>query len=274
MRTPTTPAFSLPVAQLRKWLPLAMLGAFMAVAMAMGWHRYLSLKTIGLNYDALKAFIAGHLVLGLAYYVALYVVVVALSLPGALIMTLAGALLFGWQVAVPAAVIGATTGATVLFLVVNTSFGSALAEKAGPFVAKLRDGFQDNALYYLLFLRLVPAFPFFIVNLVPALLGVPLRTFIIGTALGIIPGTFAYALAGAGLGSVIEAQNAVYFACLAAKPADPATTCPYRIDLSAVVTPELIWAGIALGIVALIPVALKFWSKRHATAQRADRKRA
>jgi uncharacterized membrane protein YdjX (TVP38/TMEM64 family) len=257
------PLGSGPAAGLKRWLPLVLLAAVMALAFAMGWHRYLSFKTIGLNYDLLKGYIAGNLALSLAVYILAYIAVVALSLPGALIMTLAGGLLFGWQIGAPATVVGATIGATILFLVVNTSFGSTLAEKAGPFVARLRDGFQENALSYLLFLRLVPAFPFFIVNLVPALLGVPLRTFVIGTFLGIIPGTTAYSLAGSGLGSVIEAQNATYKACLAA---NPAAACTYSIDLSAVVTRELVWAGIALGIVALIPVALKFWSKRHAAA--------
>lgn len=250
--------------RIKRWLPLVALAAVMAIAFAMGWHRYLSFKTIGLNYDLLKGYIAGNLALSLLVYVLAYIAVVALSLPGALFMTLAGGLLFGWQIGAPATVVGATIGAGILFLVVNTSFGSTLAEKAGPFVAKLRDGFQDNALSYLLFLRLVPAFPFFIVNLVPALLGVPLRTFIIGTFLGIIPGTTAYALAGSGLGSVIEAQNAVYKTCLASNPANPDVSCPYSIDLTAVVTRELIWAGVALGIVALIPVAMKYWSKRHA----------
>lgn len=250
---------------LKRWLPVAVLAAVMALAFAMGWHRHLSFKSIGMNYDALRGAIAGNLALSLLAYTGAYIAVVALSLPGALIMTLTGGLLFGWQIGAPAAVIGATIGATILFLVVNTSFGSTLAEKAGPFVANLRDGFQENALSYLLFLRLVPAFPFFIVNLAPALLGVPLRTFVIGTGLGIIPGTIAYALAGSGLGSVIEAQNATYKTCLAANPAN-AAACPYSIDLSAVVTRELVWAGIALGVVALIPVVIKYWSKRHAAA--------
>ena len=250
----------------QRWLPLIALAAVMAFAFSMGWHKHLSFKTIGLNYDALKGYIAGNLTLSLLIYVAAYIAMVALSLPGALVMTLSGGLLFGWQLGAPATVVGATIGATLLFLVVNTSFGSTLADKAGPFVAKLRDGFQENALSYLLFLRLVPAFPFFIVNLVPALIGVPLRTFIIGTGLGIIPGTTAYSLAGSGLGSVIEAQNATYKTCLASNPANPDTACPYSIDLSAVVTRELVWAGIALGIVALIPVVMKYWSKRHATA--------
>ncbi len=250
----------------QRWLPLAALAAVMAFAFAMGWHRYLSFKTIGLNYDALKGYIASNLAVSLLIYVAAYIAVVTLSLPGALVMTLSGGLLFGWQLGAPASVVGATIGATLLFLVVNTSLGSNLADKAGPFVAKLKEGFQENALSYLLFLRLVPAFPFFIVNLVPALLGVPLRTFVIGTGLGIIPGSLAYSLAGSGLGSVIEAQNTAYKTCLAANPANADTACPYTIDLSAVVTRELVWAGIALGIVALIPVVMKYWSKRHATA--------
>jgi uncharacterized membrane protein YdjX (TVP38/TMEM64 family) len=197
---------------------------------------------------------------------AIYVAVVALSLPGALIMTLSGGLLFGWQLGVPATVVSATIGACLVFLIVRTSFGSSLADKAGPFVARLRDGFRANALSYLLFLRLVPLFPFFIVNIVPALLGVSLRTFAIGTLVGIVPGSLAYTLVGAGLGSVVEAQNAIHKSCLAGNPVNPADACPYTIDYTALVTPELIYAGIALGVVALIPVVLKSWSKRHAAA--------
>jgi uncharacterized membrane protein YdjX (TVP38/TMEM64 family) len=248
----------------RRWLPLAVLAAVMVLVLVMGWHRYLSFKTIGLNYDLLKSYIADNLALALLVYVALYVVIIALSLPVGLVMTLGGGLLFGWKIGAPAAVIGATIGATIVFAVVTSSFGATLARKAGPFVAKLRAGFQENALSYLLFLRLVPAFPFVIVNLVPALLGVRFSTFILGTGLGIIPGTTAYSLAGSGLGSVIEAQNAQYKACLAASPANPDLACPYTIDLTQIVTRELVWAGVALGVVALIPVAIKLWSKRHA----------
>lgn len=250
----------------RRWLPLILLAGVMTLALSMGWHRYLSLETIGLNYDALKAYITDNLVLALLIYIGLYIAIIALSLPVGLIMTLSGGLLFGWQIAAPAAVVGATIGATIVFLIVTSSFGSTMAARAGPFVAKLRDGFQENALSYLLFLRLVPAFPFVIVNLVPALLGVRLSTFVIGTGLGIIPGTTAYALAGSGLGSVIEAQNLAYKACLAARQSDAAIICSYTIDLTQIVTRELVWAGIALGVVALIPVALKYWSHRRAAA--------
>lgn len=251
-------------ASLARWLPLAVIAGLMAVAFGMGWHNYLSFKTIGLNYDRLQLFISHHLVWALLLYVLAYVAVVALSLPGALVMTLSGGLLFGWKLAAPATVIGATIGATLIFLVAKTSFGEALAAKAGPWVAKLRAGFEENALSYMLFLRLVPAFPFWLVNLAPALLNVPLRTFVLGTLLGIVPGTTAFSVAGAGLGSVVEAQNQVYKACLAKGHPNPDIACPYTIDTSALVTKELILAFALLGLVALIPVAMKKWSKRHA----------
>ncbi|MGQ0457315.1 MAG: TVP38/TMEM64 family protein [Hyphomicrobium sp.] len=242
---------------LRRCFPLIVLGALMALAFAMGWHKYLSFKTVGLNYDALKAFVAGNWTLAALAYAAAYIAVVALSLPGALIMTLTGGLLFGWLAGTVLTVISATVGATLIFLIAKSSFGETLAAKAGPWVDKLREGFKENALSYLLFLRLVPAFPFFAVNLAPALLGVPLSTYVIGTLLGIIPGTTAFSVAGAGLGSVIEAQNKSYQACLAASPANPAVDCPYSIDTSALVTPELLAAFTLLGVVALAPIALK-----------------
>jgi uncharacterized membrane protein YdjX (TVP38/TMEM64 family) len=130
---------------------------------------------------------------------------------------------------------------------------------------KVSEGFRDDAMNYLLFLRLVPAFPFWLVNLAPALLGVPRRTYVIGTAIGIIPGTIAFSVAGAGLGSVVEAQNRVYAACLAKGPAHPETACPYKIDTSALVTKELLAAFALLGLVALIPVIYKRWSQRNAS---------
>lgn len=253
-------------AAIKRWLPLIVIGAMMVLVFAMGWHKLLSFKTVGLNYDAMKGFIADNLLASVALYMLAYIAVVALSLPGALIMTLTGSLLFGWKIAAPAIVVGATIGATIIFLVARTSLGETLAGRAGPWVAKLSDGFKENALSYLLFLRLVPVFPFFVVNVVPALLGVPLRTYVLGTLIGIIPGTAAYSVLGSGLGSVVEAQNVVYKECVARHPADAASACPYTIDTSALVTGELIAAFVLLGVVALIPVAFKHWSKRHAAA--------
>jgi uncharacterized membrane protein YdjX (TVP38/TMEM64 family) len=264
--TPTDARGGAAPASWKRWLPLLVLAGLMALAFSMGWHKLLSFQTIGQNYEALRGFISGNLALALAAFMLTYIAVVALSLPGGLIMTLSGGLLFGWQIGAPATIVAATIGATIVFLIAKTSFGETLAAKAGPWLSKLQDGFKENALSYLLFLRLVPAFPFVVVNLAPALLGVPLRTYVLGTFLGIIPGTTAFSFAGSGLGSVVEAQNALHAACLAKNPADPLVACPYTIDTSALVTTELLVAFALLGVVALIPVVYKTWRQRHAAA--------
>jgi uncharacterized membrane protein YdjX (TVP38/TMEM64 family) len=230
----------------------------------MGWHRLLSLETIGLHYGELRSFIDSNLARALALYGLLYMAVVVLSLPGGLVMTLAGGLLFGWKAGAITTVIAATAGATVLFLIAKTSVGETLSARVGPWLARLSDGFKENALSYMLFLRLVPVFPFFIVNLAPALLGVPLSTYVIGTFLGIIPGSVAFSVAGAGLGSVVEAQNAVHAACLERQQREPNLACPYTIDTGNLVTGELLAAFILIGLLALIPVAAKKWSARNA----------
>lgn len=259
--TPAAPAAE--KSALRTWAPLIVIVATMALVFAMGWHKYLTLEQLGRNYEALSAYIEANLLLSLLAYAALYIAVVALSLPGALALTLAGGLLFGWAIGGPVTVVAATIGATIIFLVAKTSLGETLAARAGPAINKLREGFQENALSYLLFLRLVPAFPFFVVNLAPALLGVPLRTYIIGTALGIIPGTMAFSFAASQLGSAIEKTNAEHAACVAEK-GEPA--CPYVIDAGTLVSKEIILAFAAIGVVALIPVIVKKWSNRHAAA--------
>ncbi len=248
---------------LRRWGPLIAIALLMVLVFSMGWHKYVSFKTIGTNYQVLKDFIDANFAVALLIYMLIYVAMVALSLPGGLVLTVTGGLLFGWLAGTVGTIIGATIGATIIFLIAKSSLGEALADKAGAWLGKLRDGFKENALSYLLFLRLVPAFPFWLVNLAPALLGVPLRTYVLGTAVGIIPGTLAFSVAGSGLGSVIEAQNEAHATCLAKNPVDPETACPYEIDTSAIVTTELLVAFALLGVVALIPVAFKKWSKRN-----------
>jgi uncharacterized membrane protein YdjX (TVP38/TMEM64 family) len=249
-----------------RWAPFLVLVAAMALVFGMGWHRLLSFETIGRNYADLQAFIASNLAAAVGLYMLLYIAVVALSLPGGLAMTLAGGLLFGWQIGAVATVVAATAGAAVLFLIAKTSLGETLAARAGPWLARLRNGFQENALSYMLFLRLVPLFPFFIVNLAPALLGVPFSTYVLGTFLGIIPGTVAFSVAGSGLGSVVEAQNAVHAACLERQVREPNLECVYTIDTGQLITGELIAAFVLIGVVALIPVAVKTWSARHGSA--------
>jgi uncharacterized membrane protein YdjX (TVP38/TMEM64 family) len=250
----SAPARSTPArSALRRWLPLLIVVALSLVALAIGGNREISLETLVRHNEEIHAFIMAHRLAAVALYVATYVVAVALSLPGALALTLSGGFLFGGFLGGAAAVIGATIGATIIFVIAKSAFGEHLARRAGPVAEKLAEGFRADAFHYLLFLRLVPVFPFFLVNLVPALAGVRLSTFVAATGIGIIPAGFAFAFVGAGLDSVIRAQGALYNACLAAGRID----CRLDFDVKAAVTPELLGALAALGIVALIPVAVK-----------------
>lgn len=245
-------------------------GGLIAVAVAMGLvllldaHRLVTLENVVVQRDRFHHFLAEHACLAVLAYIAIYATAVALSLPGGLIFTVAGGLLFGWVVGGLAAVLAATIGATIVFLIARTAVGETLSERVGPWLAKLSDGFNKEALSYMLFLRLVPVFPFWFVNIAPALLGVPLKTYVIGTVLGIIPATFAFASAGAGLDSVILAAKNEHIACVALNGAD---ACRMKIHVSSLLTRELLLALILLGVVALIPVVLKWWRKSHAAAK-------
>lgn len=257
-------------ARYRRHLPLLLLALLMAVAFQQGWYRYLTFDTLARQRDALGGFVAGNYVLAATVYFLAYVAVVAVSLPGASLMTLAGGLLFGWVGGSVLTVVAATLGATLVFLVARTSLGAGLAARAGPFVGRMAEGFRDNALSYMLFLRLVPVFPFWLVNLAPAVLGVGTATYVFATLVGIVPGTIAFSVVGAGLDSVIDAQKAARDACLAKAGATPAD-CPFSFDLSAIVTPELLAALALLGFVALIPVAArKYLSRRKAAKGAGD----
>jgi uncharacterized membrane protein YdjX (TVP38/TMEM64 family) len=246
---------------MKRVLPLVILAAVAALVISQGWHKYLTLESIAENRDVLKGYIAENALVSLLAYMGIYIVVIALSLPGGVFLTLTGGFLFGWLIGGLATVVAATIGATIIFLIAKTSFGEPLAERAGPRLDKLRAGFQDSALNYLLFLRLVPLFPFWLINLAPALLGVGLGTYVIGTFFGIIPGTFAFAYAGVGLDSVIEAQQMAYQNCLKTQSAGSEVQCEFTLDPGALVTPELLIAFAALGVVALLPVILKKFRK-------------
>ena len=170
-----------------------------------------------------------------------------MSLPGGAALSIAGGFLFGSVLGTVWIVTGATLGATLIFLAAKTALGDSLKSKAGPWLNKMESGFRDNAFNYLLVLRLVPLFPFFVVNLVPAFLGVGLKTFFTATTLGIIPGTFVFASVGAGLGSVFEQGG--------------------DFSPASVLTPEIIIALVGLAVLALIPVGYEKFKAR----QRRDR---
>jgi uncharacterized membrane protein YdjX (TVP38/TMEM64 family) len=229
---------------LKRYGPLACLGAVMLLVLGMGWHREVTLENIVALRDRFHDVLDNHKILSVLVYIVFYICVVALSLPGAFILTASAGLLFGCWLGGSVAVIGATVGATLLFLVARSALG---------------DGLSD-----LLFLRLVPAFPFWFVNIAPAILGVPLKTYVVATFFGIIPATFAFAAAGAGLDSVIVAAKAEYAACVAQKGPQ---ACKLSIHISSLVTKDLVLALALLGLVALIPVAVRKWRTAHAGAK-------
>jgi len=252
------------LAWLKRLWPLALLIAATAVVFAMGWHRYLSIEVLAENRAALRGYIEANMLLSLAVFVAVYAAAVALSVPGGAVLTIAGGLLFGWLIGGLASILGATIGASIIFLIARSALGDVLAARAGPRLSRFREGFHEDAFSYLLFLRLVPIFPFWFVNLAPGLLGVSFAPYVAATILGIIPGTFAFALAGNGLDSVIEAQQAQYQSCLAKMGAEGQESCSYMLSPGALLTPELIAGLVALGLVALIPVAIKWYRRRRA----------
>jgi uncharacterized membrane protein YdjX (TVP38/TMEM64 family) len=241
-------------------LPLVAIGGVLAIVLANGWHKQLTLENVFAVRDSFQSLIIQHFILAILAYIAAYAAAVAISVPGASILTLLGGLIFGWLVGGIAAVTGASIGAVLLFLIARSAFGETLRAKAGPRINGLVAGFQKDALSYLLFLRLVPAFPFFVVNIAAALLGVPLRTYVIGTVIGIIPATIAFASIGAGLDSVFAKSKADQVTCVAAKGL---AACPLELSAKSLVTKEILIALSLLAVVALIPVAYKKWSQRN-----------
>ena len=211
---------------------------------------------------AIDTFVTEHRTLAVLAYLGIYIVTVALSLPGATFLTVAGGFLFGVVIGASAAVLGATVGATLIFLAARTALGEPLLRWAGPRANKLASEFREEAFRYLLFLRLVPVFPFFVVNLVPAFAGVRLGPFVAATALGIIPAAIAFAFAGTGLDSVITAQVASYHQCLSSG----ATDCRMTFDPTDILTPQMISALVVLGLLVLMPVVVKRWRARSPNA--------
>jgi uncharacterized membrane protein YdjX (TVP38/TMEM64 family) len=238
----------------RRLWPVAALAIAFVVIYATGLHRYLTLEAVAEHRDLLKSFVASHLVAAILIYAAVYVLAVALSLPGAALLSIIGGFLFGWMVSAPVTIAAATIGAIIVFQIVKTSFGTSIAERAGPFAKKLTDGFAKDAFSYLLFLRLTPLFPFFAVNAVAGLANVRLSTFTLATLIGIIPGGIAFAYLGQGLDSVIDAQRAAHADCVAESGAE---NCTFSIDPSALITSELLIAFTVLGLVSLVPVILR-----------------
>ncbi|MFY0622372.1 MAG: TVP38/TMEM64 family protein [Pelagimonas sp.] len=185
-------------------LPLILILTVAAVG-AFTLRDYLSFDALRDNREALLAFRDGNYVLTAAVFIGVYVAIVAFSLPGASIATLTGGFLFGTIFGSVFNVGAATLGATAIFLAARWGLGDALGKKlenSGGAVKQIKDGIDENQWSMLFLIRLVPAVPFFLANLIPAFLEVPLHRYVVSTFLGIIPGTVVYTSVGAGLGEV------------------------------------------------------------------------
>ena len=213
---------------------VALIGVF-----ALDLHRYLTYQALAENEAWLKAQVQAAPLAAALAYMSLYIIVVALSLPGAIWLTLAGGLLFGTWSGGALTVIAATLGACLLFLAARFLVGDLLRVRFGDALTKFEAGFNRNAASYLLALRLVPLFPFFIVNLGAALVGARFSVFFFTTLFGIMPATFVFASIGNGISVVLQSGA--------------------RPDLSLVTRPEIIFPLLGLAVLSLLPI---LWRRR------------
>ncbi|WP_419320515.1 TVP38/TMEM64 family protein [Caulobacter sp. ErkDOM-E] len=191
---------------LKRLMPLLLLLLAVVAVFASGATRYLSLESLQTHEALLRGFVADNLALSILVFIGVYAAATAVSIPGALILTLAGGFLFGTWLGGAATVIGATIGAILVFAIVRTSLGAVLRERAEASGGKLKavmDGVRDGAFGYILTLRLIPLAPFWLVNVASALANAPLRAYALATLIGIMPGTFIYSSVGAGIGQVL-----------------------------------------------------------------------
>ena len=230
--TPQNTSFSY-----KRLIPVGVLVLGLVAFFVFDLDRFLSFEELRERRAGLLRWVDTYGVIAALVYMLVYAVAIAFSLPGGAVLTITGGFLFGWIWGAVCVVFAATAGATALFLIAKTSFGDALRAKAGPALQKMQEGFQEEPLSYLLVLRLVPLFPFFLVNLVPAFLGVSIRIYVLGTFVGIIPGTIVFALFGDSLGSVFDQGQ------------DP--------NIGAILTWKVRATLVGLAVLALIPVVYK-----------------
>ncbi|MEM9783545.1 MAG: VTT domain-containing protein [Pseudomonadota bacterium] len=188
---------------LMRWLPIALIATGAAAAIYF-LGDYLSFQTLADNREDLIAWRDGNYVLAALIFAAVYGLATAVSMPGAIWFTITGGFLFGTILGTGLSVIGATLGASLVFLAAKTSLGETLRSKAGGWLTNMEKGFREGEISFLLIMRLVPVVPFWVANLAPAFLGTRLATFAWTTLIGIIPGAAVYASLGSGVGALID----------------------------------------------------------------------
>ena len=217
----------------------------MAVAAhASGATRLISLDKLLDERETLEAWVAAQPIVAALSFVGVYLLVASLAIPGALVLSLFGGFLFGRWLGTALVLVGATLGGLIVFLVARTAFGESLRRRAGPLGESLAAGMRENAVEVMLFLRLVPVFPFFLVNLVAALFAVPIRVFVLTTAIGIAPAAFIYNSVGRELGTMTS--------------------------LDGLLSPGAIASLLALAALSLLPIAVRRRTTARALPPRSD----
>lgn len=246
-----------------RYLPLAAVLIALIAVFAAGLHRSMTFESLVRHHLWLRQLVAERFLAMLGLYMLVYVAFVTLSIPASALLTALGGYLFGWAVGGSAASVAATLGATSIFLIARTSLGGSLLRLVGSRIRTLAAGFRREAFSYLLFLRLMPVVPFWVTNLAAAFFGVRIKTFVAATQIGMIPVSFAFAIAGSGLDEVIAQQEQTYRQCQAAGGAG----CRIDFRLENLLTVELMIALAVLGILALAPILVRRWQARHQEEQ-------
>jgi uncharacterized membrane protein YdjX (TVP38/TMEM64 family) len=224
--------------QLKRYVPILLILLLSVLAWFLGIYHALNFETLKALQKPLELFIEQHHILSILIYSGLYMVIAVLSIPVATFMTIVGGFLLGQWIGTAATVISATLGATLLFLCAQL----ALIDLPRLWIKKLKTGFQKNAFSYLITLRLIPLFPFAVVNLVAAIFQLPLHTFFFGTLIGIIPGSFVYVSIGVALKKVIQKSD---------------------FTVNIMLDPNILLAFIGLGILSLLPILYQYSQRSH-----------
>jgi len=226
----------------RLW-PLVILIAGFVLFFTTGLDEYITFDALREHRSWLLDQVQNNTLITAITFMAIYIVAVAFSLPGGAVLTIVGGFMFGLALGTTFVVVSATIGATALFLVAKTTIGDALKAKMGPWLQKMEQGFQENAFNYLLAMRLIPIFPFFVVNLVPAFLGVRLKTYFFATLFGIIPGSVVFIQVGAGLGSIFDSGE--------------------EFSTTGILTTDVVLALVGLAILSLLPILYRKFRQRN-----------
>lgn len=226
------------IQKISNWLFLTLLILGLICVYYFHWYEYLNYESLNKYHASLQAWTKQNYAEVVLSFMVIYTLLVALSVPGAVFVTLAGGFLFG-PVATFYVVVSATVGATIIFLAVRSTLGDWLANayRSKNWFNKMEKGFQENAFSYLLFLRLVPVFPFWLINIVAGLLNVSFKIFVIATFIGIIPGAFIYVMIGNSLNYLFATNQTP--------------------DLNIIFKPQILLPLLGLAVLVLLPILFK-----------------